>query len=63
MKKGQDVNIFSFRMVDRHKTLGGRATSTYSLGDDNRMYFWDYNDGEWYCYWSSTEAGTDKVTK
>lgn len=63
MKKGQDVNIISFRMVERHKTLGGISTHCYGLGDDNKMYFWNFSNGEWYCYWGSTEAGMDKVTK
>lgn len=63
MKKDPSVNIISFRMVERRKTLGGIKTHTYGLGDDNRMYFWDYDSGTWYCYWDATEAGMDKVTE
>lgn len=61
MKKEPNIDIISFRMVERHKTLGGISTHCYGLGDDNKMYFWNYKDGEWYEYWDGKEAGMNVI--
>lgn len=55
MKKDTSVNIISFR-VDINKFFFKKRVEILGLGTDSRMYYWNYNDGEWYCYWQESDT-------